>query len=88
VLLLAVATACAGTFFGAAVYINFVEHPARMACGQELALREFGPSYARASVMQGALAVLGSLIGLPLGCYVIPRWQSPRFCLVSLCHSL
>lgn len=62
--LLAIATACAGTFFGAAVYINFVEHPARMACGPELALREFGPSYARASVMQGALAVLGCLIGL------------------------
>jgi hypothetical protein len=54
-ILLALATACAGTFFGAAIYINFVEHPARMSCGQDLAVREFGPSYARASVMQGAL---------------------------------
>jgi hypothetical protein len=66
--LLAFATICAGTFlgaaFGAAIYINFVEHPARMSCGQDLAVREFGPSYARASVMQGALAVLGCLIGL------------------------
>ena len=62
--LLALATACAGTFFGAATYINFVEHPARMSCGRELAIREFGPSYARASVMQAALAILGCLIGL------------------------
>ena len=62
--LLALATACAGTFFGAAIYINFVEHPARMSCGRELAVREFGPSYARASVMQAALAILGCLIGL------------------------
>jgi hypothetical protein len=64
VVLLALATACAGTFFGAAIYINLVEHPARMSCGQELAVREFGPSYARASVMQAALAVLGCLLGL------------------------
>jgi hypothetical protein len=62
--LLALATVCAGTFFGAAIYINFVEHPARMSCGREIALREFGPSYARASVMQAALAILGCLIGL------------------------
>ena len=63
-ILLAIATACAGTFFGAAIYTNLVEHPARMICGQELAVREFGPSYARASVMQGGLAVLGCLAGL------------------------
>ena len=62
--LLALATACAGIFFGAALYINLVEHPARMSCGQELAVREFGPSYARASVMQAALAILGCLLGL------------------------
>ena len=63
-LFLALATACAGVFFGAAVYINFVEHPARVSCGVELAVREFAPSYQRAAVMQGALAVLGCLIGI------------------------
>lgn len=63
-LLLTFATACAGVFFGAAIYINLVEHPARVACGTELAVREFGPSYRRASVMQGGLAVLGSIAGL------------------------
>lgn len=63
-LFLALATACAGIFFGAAIYINLVEHPARVSCGPELAVLEFGPSYQRAAVMQGALAVLGCLIGL------------------------
>jgi len=62
--LLVLATACAGIFFGAAIYINLVEHPARMSCGQELAVREFGPSYARASIMQAALAIVGCVIGL------------------------
>jgi len=64
VLALMLATACAGVFFGAAIYINLVEHPARVSCGTELALREFAPSYRRASVMQGGLAVLGLVAGL------------------------
>lgn len=63
-LLLPFATGCAGVFFGAAIYVNLVEHPARVSCGTELAVREFGPSYRRASVMQGGLAVLGSVAGL------------------------
>jgi len=65
--LLVLATACAGIFFGAAIYINLVEHPARMSCGQELAVREFGPSYARASIMQAALAIVGCVIGFDRG---------------------
>jgi hypothetical protein len=40
---LTIAAACAGLFAGAAIYINAVEHPARLACGNELALKEFGP---------------------------------------------
>ncbi len=50
---------CCGLFTGAAIYINFVEHPARMECGTEIAATEFGPSYRRAAVMQASLAVLG-----------------------------
>src|SRR5262245_30861570 len=61
---LALAVFCAGTFFGAAVYVNLVEHPARVSCGLELALREFAPSYHRATVMQVSLAVLGCLFGV------------------------
>jgi len=46
--LLLASTMCAGLFCGPALYVNLVEHPARMSCGQELAVREFAPSYRRA----------------------------------------
>jgi hypothetical protein len=51
-------------FAGAGLYINLVEHPARMSCGAELALREWAPSYKRAAVMQASLAVLGGVAGM------------------------
>lgn len=51
----------AGLFAGAAVYINLVEHPARIECGPTLAVTEFALSYRRAAVMQGALAAIGFL---------------------------
>ena len=54
----------AGLFAGASVYINFVEHPARVQCGTELAVTAFGPSYHRATVMQVPLAIIGLLAGL------------------------
>lgn len=57
-------TVAAGLFAGAAAYITVVEHPARMECGQALAVREFGPSYRRAAVMQGGLAVVGFVAGV------------------------
>jgi hypothetical protein len=59
-----VATLCAGLFAGAALYITFVEHPARISCGTALALREFAPSYRRATIMQAALAIVGLLSAL------------------------
>src|SRR5215468_4931801 len=52
--------ACA-FFTGAAVYITFIEHPARMQCGVEVAATEFAPSYRRATVMQGTCAAVGLL---------------------------
>jgi len=64
---LIVATIAAGLFAGAAVYINAVEHPARMGCGTELALRQFAPSYKRGTVMQASLAIVGCLAGLAAG---------------------
>jgi hypothetical protein len=48
-------------FTGASVYITFIEHPARMQCGVELAATEFVPSYRRATVMQAACAAVGLL---------------------------
>lgn len=56
-----VATVAAGLFAGAAVYVTVAEHPARLECGQAVAIKEFGPSYRRAAVMQGGLAVVGLL---------------------------
>jgi uncharacterized membrane protein len=48
-------------FAGAALYINLVEHPARMQCGTELAATVFGPSYHRATAMQVPLALVATL---------------------------
>lgn len=36
-------------FTGAAVYINLVEHPARMGCGTKTAATVWAPSYKRAA---------------------------------------
>jgi uncharacterized membrane protein len=60
----AAATFCCGVFFGAAVYISLVQHPAALETGGEFAVRFFPPMYARASVMQASLAVIGTLTAL------------------------
>jgi len=54
-----VAVGCCGLFAGAALYINLVEHPARMRCGVDVALREWAVGYPRGAVMQASLAVIG-----------------------------
>jgi hypothetical protein len=59
-----VATLCGAVFTGAAIYINLVEHPARMGCGTKIALIEWAPSYTRAAVMQASLAIVSFLAGL------------------------
>jgi hypothetical protein len=51
-----VAVLACSLFTGSSVYINLVEHPARMECGVELAATEFAPSYRRATIMQVTLA--------------------------------
>jgi hypothetical protein len=55
------ATLAAGLFSGASIYINLVEHPARIQCGTALAVAQWGPSYKRATVMQASLAAVGFL---------------------------
>lgn len=71
------ATLCAGLFSGAALYITFVEHPARLACGLDVAVQEFVPSYRRASVMQASLAALG------LACAIVAWLQAPGWPLLT-----
>ena len=58
-----IAVLASGLFTGAAVYINLVEHPARVQCGTELAVTQFGPSYHRATVLQVPLASAGFVAG-------------------------
>ena len=59
-----VATFACGVFFGAALYINLVEQPARISCGTPLAVTEWRPSYKRGTLMQVPLALIGSLSAL------------------------
>jgi uncharacterized membrane protein len=55
------ALACTGLFAGAAAYVTFVEHPARVSVGPSAAVAEFRPSYRRGTVTQASLAAIGSL---------------------------
>ncbi len=63
-LIQAIAVLATTIFAGAAIYINLVEHPARMGCSTELAATQWAPSYKRATLMQAPLAVIGSLSGI------------------------
>jgi hypothetical protein len=63
------ATLAAGVFSGASIYINLVEHPARIQCGTALALAQFAPSYQRATLMQATLAASGFLAAC--GAYIL-----------------
>ncbi len=58
------ATLACALFSGAALYINVVEHPARMSCGTHMAVTEWVPSYKRATWLQAPLALVGMLSGV------------------------
>ena len=59
-----VATFGCGVFFGAALYISLVQHPASMEAGVTVAERFFPPMYRRAAVMQAASALLATAAGV------------------------
>ena len=54
----------ASLFTGAALYISWAEHPARLGLGDGPALAQFQPSYTRAVPMQAGLALLAAALGL------------------------
>jgi hypothetical protein len=68
------ATLAAGLFTGAALYIIFVEHPARLEYGPPPAVKEFVLSYKRAAIMQPSLAFLGFLAGVLAWLAGSPAW--------------
>ena len=59
-----IATLCTSLFAGAAIYVNLVEHPARLETGTSAAVKQWRPSYRRATVMQASLAIIGLLAAL------------------------
>ena len=59
-----IATLTAAIFAGAALYVNLVEHPARMTLDTRVAALEWVPAYARGTWMQAPLALASLLAGL------------------------
>jgi hypothetical protein len=59
-----IATLSAALFAGAALYINVVEHPARMGLETSAAASQWAPSYKRATWLQAPLALLSFLAGV------------------------
>ena len=51
-------------FAGAAIYINLVEHPARMGLQTSAAAAQWAPSYKLATWMQATLALLSVVTGM------------------------
>ncbi len=59
-----VAVLSAALFSGAALYINVVEHPARMSLDTRMAALQWAPSYQRATWLQAPLAIVSLLCGV------------------------
>jgi hypothetical protein len=60
---------CAAVFFGAAVFVNVAEQPARLALDDHAMLLEWQWSYNRAAPMQAGLAMVSAVLGF------IAAWQ-------------
>ena len=66
---------CAAVFFGAAVFVNVAEQPARLALDDRAMLREWQRSYNRAAPMQAGLAMVAAILGA-LSAWRMGNWLS------------
>ena len=58
------ALALAAAFFGAALYVNLVEQPARLALDDEAIINEWTPSDRRGVALMAGLSLLSAALGL------------------------
>jgi hypothetical protein len=74
----------ASVFTGAAIYVSFVEHPARSVLEVSAQLEAWKPSYARSSAMRASLALIGFALGI-VACWQTRdvRWMAGACLLVA-----